>query len=75
MGQPLGQPRWAIQPEARSNGPCTAQEGSHMGYGPWAQDPMGWAWDLGVGPFGPTPDTPWAHMDPGMGHPIQRARA
>ena len=38
--------------------------------GPWAPGP--WALDLGVGPFGPTPD---AHMDPLMGHPIQRARA
>jgi hypothetical protein len=31
--------------------------------------------DLGVAPFGATPDTPYPHMDPQMGHPIQRARA
>ena len=42
-------------------------------YGVWALGPG--PLDLGVGPCGPTPDTPWAHMDPGMGHPIQRARA
>ena len=36
---------------------------------------MGWALDLGVGPFGPTPDPSEAHMDPSSSHPIQRARA
>ena len=41
MGQPLGQPRWAIQPDRLQIKALPAQDPSHMGYGPWAPGP--WA--------------------------------
>ena len=69
---------WAMGHMAHS--PYTPYAGTTVdGASPWywayAYAAPGQPLDLGVAPFGATPDTPYPHMIPQMGHPIQRARA
>ena len=53
----------------------TTVDGASPWYWAYAYAAPGQPLDLGVAPFGATPDTPYPHMIPQMGHPIQRARA